>query len=145
LLTIPLASLRVFVALEPLDMRRQFDGLAGAVRRELGGDPLSGQIFLFFNRRRTMVKGIYWDGGGLCLWAKRLEKGRFRLPVVERDGVVQVEMEMAELTLLLEGIDLAGATRRARWSAPGGHVGTPPCIPERHVRNRAHGHARGSR
>lgn len=142
MLTLPVASLRIFVAIEPLDMRKQFDGLAGAVRRELGGDPLSGQVFLFFNRRRTMVKGIYWDGGGYCLWAKRLEKGRFRVPLVERDGVVQVELEMAELTLILEGIELAGATRRARWSAPGGQGAQPPCIPERHVQNRSHANAR---
>jgi len=122
-------------------MRKQFDGLAGAVRSSLGGEPLSGDLFLFFNRRRTMAKAIYWDGGSFCLWAKRLEKGSFRLPTVKRDGVVQVEMEMAELTLILEGIELTGATRRPRWSSPKVKEGMPPCIPERIVRNRPGGHA----
>jgi len=63
MLTSPL-GLRIFVALDPLHMRKQFDGLAGAVRKELQGEPLSGHVFLFFNRRRTMVKAIYWDGSG---------------------------------------------------------------------------------
>ena len=138
MLTIPAGRLRIFVATEPLDMRKQFDGLAGAVRNALGGEPLSGDLFLFFNRRRTMAKAIYWDGDGFCLWAKRLEKGCFKIPKVRRDGVVQVEMEMAELTLLLEGIDLAGATRRPRWSSPKAKVNhSSPCIPERYVRGRS--------
>jgi len=138
MLTSPL-GLRIFVALEPLDMRKQFDGLAGAVRKELCGEPLSGHVFLFFNRRRTMVKAIYWDGSGYCLWAKRLERGCFRVPVVERDGVAQVEMEMSELMLVLEGIELAGATRRPRWSPRIRPEDDTPCISGRHVPNRAHG------
>lgn len=96
-------------------MRAQFDGLAGAVRQYLGGDPRSGHIFMFFNRRRTMVKALYWDRSGYCLWAKRLEKGCFHLPEPAADGAAAVEMEASELMLVLEGIDLVGATRRARW------------------------------
>jgi len=138
MLTSPL-GLRIFVALEPLDMRKQFDGLAGAVRKELSGEPLSGHVFLFFNRRRTMVKAIYWDGSGYCLWAKRLERGCFRVPVVKRDGIAQVEMEMSELMLVLEGIELAGATRRPRWSPRIRPEDDAPCISGRHVQNRAHG------
>ena len=110
----PPAGLRIWVALSPMDMRAQFDGLAGAVRERLGGDPLSGHLFLFFNRRRTIVKAIYWDRSGYCLWAKRLEKGCFRLPAVG-DGAEAVLMEASELMLVLEGIDLCGAIRRRRW------------------------------
>ena len=114
MLTLP-PSVRIHVALRPVDMRAQFDGLAGAVREYIGGDPLSGHIFLFFNRRRTIVKALYWDRSGYCLWAKRLEKGCFHLPEAAEDGAAAVEMEASELMLVLEGIDLVGATRRARW------------------------------
>ena len=79
MLTLP-PSVRIHVALRPVDMRAQFDGLAGAVRQYIGGDPRSGHIFMFFNRRRTMVKAVYWDRSGYCLWAKRLEKNCFRAP-----------------------------------------------------------------
>jgi len=106
-------SVRIFVALEPLDMRRQFDGLANAARHVLGEDPLSGHLFVFFNRTRTMMKSLYWDRSGYCLIAKRLERGRFKLPTT--DGSGRLEMEAAELALILEGIDLAGSKRRRRW------------------------------
>jgi len=106
-------SVRIFVALEPLDMRKSFDGLANAARHVLCGDPLSGHLFFFFNRARTMMKGLYWDRTGYCLVAKRLERGRFTLPTT--DGASRVEMEAVELALILEGIDLTGAKRRPRW------------------------------
>lgn len=106
-------SVRIFVALEPLDMRKSFDGLANATRHVLDQDPLSGHLYVFFNRARTMAKSLYWDRSGYCLIAKRLEKGRFKLPDV--DGSGKVEMEASELALILEGIDLAGAKRRRRW------------------------------
>jgi transposase len=106
-------SVRIFVALEPLDMRSSFDGLANATRHVLDQDPLSGHLFVFFNRTRTMVKALYWDRSGYCLMAKRLERGRFVLP--KTDGSGRVEMEAVELALILEGIDLAGAKRRRRW------------------------------
>ena len=113
MLTLP-PSVRIHVALRPVDMRAQFDGLAGAVREYIGGDPLSGHLFMFFNRRRTIVKALYWDRSGYCLWAKRLEKGCFHPPMAA-DGAAAVEMEASELMLVLEGIVLVGATRRARW------------------------------
>lgn len=106
-------SVRIFVALEPLDMRKSFDGLASASRHVLHQDPLSGHLFVFFNRARTMMKALYWDRNGYALVAKRLERGRFKLPAP--DGSGRVEMEAMELALILEGIDLAGAKRRARW------------------------------
>jgi len=105
---------RIFVALESTDMRKSFDGLAGETRRLIEQDPLSGHLFVFFNRRRTMVKVLYWDRNGFCLVAKRLERGTFRLPEAKESGVV--EMEAMELGLILEGIDLRGARRRLRWT-----------------------------
>jgi transposase len=109
-LTLP-ASVRVFLAAQPLDLRKSFDGLAAATREVLAQDPLSGHLFVFLNRRRDRVKILLWDRNGYWLMCKRLERGRFRLPT--REG--QVEIESAELSLMLEGIDLAGAHRRPRW------------------------------
>jgi transposase len=105
--------MRVFVAVAATDMRKSFAGLAAAVRSMPEQDPLSGHLFVFFNRRRTMMKSIYWDRSGYCLIAKRLERGTFRLPAPNASGVI--ELEPAELTLLLEGIELAGAMKRKRW------------------------------
>lgn len=103
---------RVFLSTEPADMRRSFDGLAGIVREAMGADPLSGHLFVFRNRRADRVKILYWDKSGLALWYKRIEKGLFRFPT--SDGT-SVEVEASDLTLLLEGIDLAGARRRERF------------------------------
>jgi transposase len=109
-LTLP-ASVRVFLAAEPMDLRKSFDGLAAATRDTLKQDPLSGHLFVFLNRRSDRVKILLWDRNGYWLMTKRLERGRFRTPV----GDGQIEIEAAELALMLEGIDLAGARRRPRW------------------------------
>lgn len=106
-------SVRVFVALEPADMRCGFDGLSARVRRVPDADPMSGHLYVFWNRRRDRVKVLYWDRSGYCLWYKRLERGRFRFPV--SDGGGHAEIEHAELALILEGIDLSNARRRRRW------------------------------
>jgi transposase len=98
---------RIFVALQPIDMRKSFNGLYAAVETILSEDPLSGHLFLFTNRIRTRVKAIYWDGSGLVIYAKRLERGRFGWP--EGDGVRQV-LRPEELTLLLHGLE--GRSRR---------------------------------
>ena len=82
-------------------MRKSFDGLCGLIRSELGADPLSGSLFVFINRRRSMVKSLYWDRDGLAIWYKRLEKGCFNLPAIaSSDG----RIDRLQLTLLLEGI-----------------------------------------
>lgn len=104
-------TVRIFLATQPADMRRGFDGLAATVRDVLRGDPLSGHLFVFRNRRGDRCKIIYWDRSGFVLWYKRLERGTFRFPAA---NATHVEVEAAELALLLEGIDLAGATRRPR-------------------------------
>jgi transposase len=107
-------AVRVFISVEATDMRKSFDGLANETRHVIAQDPLSGHLFVFFNKRRTMVKVLYWDRNGYCLVAKRLERGTFYLPRASERGVVEVEA--AELALILEGIDLGGARRRPRWA-----------------------------
>jgi transposase len=108
--------MRVFLALDATDMRKSFPGLAARVRSMGNHDPLSGHLYCFFNRRRTIMKSIYWDRSGYCIVAKRLERGTFVVPSPDERGVI--ELEPAELSLLLEGIDLRGAKRRARWKPP---------------------------
>lgn len=112
MLSIP-PTMRVFVATTAIDMRKSFDGLVGVVRSLIAQDPLSGHLFVFFNKRRTMMKAIYWDRSGYCLVAKRLIRGTFFLPPPNEHGVV--ELEASELALVLEGIDLRHARRRPRW------------------------------
>ena len=113
-------TVRVFVATAPCDLRKQFDGIAVLVEQGLQHDPRSGHLFVVFNRRGDQVRILFWDRHGYCLFAKRLERGRFRLPWDSPAAGAAVEMESAELALILEGIDLRGAKRRARWTA------TPP-------------------
>lgn len=100
---------RIFVATEPVDLRRSFNGLAAAVQAVLKQDVLSGHLFLFTNRRRTRVKAIYWDGTGLVVYAKRLEHGRFGWP--GGDGASRI-LRPEELTLLLHGLE---GHPRAHW------------------------------
>ena len=94
-------------------MRKGFDGLFGLVRDRLLCEPLSGHIFLFSNAQRNRLKLLFWDGSGLWVCAKRLEKGRFRWPEAA-SGQTKITLSHEELTLLLGGIDLA-ETRRRRW------------------------------
>ena len=111
------AGTRVFVARGATDMRKGFDGLQGLVTGVLEQDPLSGCLFLFVNRRRDKLKILYWDGDGLAIWYKRLERGTFQLPAIRADQP-SVEMRSDELTMLLRGIDL-NSTRRQRFSLTG--------------------------
>jgi transposase len=104
---------RVFLASGATDMRKGFDGLFGLVRDVLGEDPLSGHLFLFANRDRTRVKVLVFDGSGLWVCAKRLEKGRFAWPTGGKDQT-RITMRAEELTLLLSGIDLQ-QTRPRKW------------------------------
>jgi transposase len=105
------SSTQVYVVAGVTDMRRGFNGLAAIVMGELDLDLLSGHFFVFSNRRRNRVKVMYFDGSGLWVCAKRLEKGTFRWP---EPGTDVVEMTSEELMLLLGGIDLS-ATRKRRW------------------------------
>jgi transposase len=98
----PPAGVRVWLAAGVTDMRKGFDGLAALVQQRLGQDPFSGQLFAFRGRRGDLVKVLSWDGQGLCLYAKRMEKGRFVWPQA-KDGAVS--LTAAQLSMLLEGID----------------------------------------
>jgi transposase len=120
-LTLP-PAVRIYVAVEPVDIRRSFDGLSAAVREILRQDPLSGHLFVFRNRRADRVKILFWDRSGYCLFYKRLERGTFHLPSDATRHTRHVEMEAAELSLMLEGIDLRGARRRPRWDPQSARV-----------------------
>ncbi len=114
MLTLP-PSVKIYVATQPCDLRKHFDGIALLVTQQLQLDARSGHLFVVFNRRGDQVRILFWDRNGYCLIAKRLEKGVFRLPW-ERELVSgHVQLEAAELALILEGIDLRGAGRRPRW------------------------------
>lgn len=104
---------KIYIAIEPVDMRKGFDGLYGLVRDRLGQDPLSGHLFLFANRTHTRLKVLAWDGSGLWVCAKRLERGRFHWPAAA-DGS-SLAMRPEELTLLLNGLDMAEARPRKNW------------------------------
>jgi transposase len=118
MLTLP-AGARVFVATSRVDGRKGIDGLSALVRSQFAEDPLSGSMYVFFSRRGDRVRVLYWDRDGYVLLTKRLEKGTFRTPWRADQG--HVEIEAAELLLVLEGIELRGSVRRARWS-PRVHV-----------------------
>ena len=113
MLTLPPGA-RVFVATARVDGRKGIDGLSVLVRSQFAEDPLSGTMFVFFSKRGDRVRVLYWDRDGYMLMVKRLEKGVYRLPWRAEQGHVVVEC--ADLLLVLEGIDLAGSVRRARWS-----------------------------
>jgi len=113
-LTLP-PAVRIYVAAQPVDIRKAMDGLSAAVREILRQDPMSGHLFAFRNRRGDRMKILFWDRSGYCLIYKRLERGTFRLPVEVDAAAKHVEMEAADLSLMLEGIDLRGARRRPRW------------------------------
>jgi transposase len=104
-------ALKVFLALEPVDMRKSFNGLWSLAEQRLGEDPRQGALFVFANRGRDRIKLLYWDGTGVWVFAKRLEQGRFTWPV----GSDRVKLHLAPeaLTMLLAGIDLKDGCKKA--------------------------------
>lgn len=117
MLTLP-PAVKLYVAPQPVDARKGFDGLSLYVQAQLRLEPLSGHLFIFFNRRRDQVRILFWDRSGYVLWAKRLERGRFRLPEQWTRSGSHAQIESAELSLCLEGIDLTHTKRRPRWTPP---------------------------
>lgn len=105
-------SLKVFVALEPCDMRKGFNGLYAAVSEQLGEDPRQGALFVFTNRQRTRLKILYWDGSGLWVLTKRLEKGTFSWPKASEPQAKKLKLTPEALALLTDGVDLRGARLR---------------------------------
>jgi len=104
---------KIYLGAEPVDMRKGFEGLFGLVRDQLGQDPLSGHFFLFTNRMRTRLKALVWDGSGLWVCAKRLERGRFYWP--EKTEAHSVSLRPEELAMLVNGMNLAAAQPRRNW------------------------------
>jgi transposase len=97
------------------DMRKGFDGLVGLVRNDLGKDPLSGEVFIFMNKRRNQVKVLLWEGDGFSIYYKRLEKGTYELPSWNENAGC-AELKCDELMLILQGISLQSIRRRKRFS-----------------------------
>ncbi|NNB92148.1 IS66 family insertion sequence element accessory protein TnpB [Corallococcus exiguus] len=112
------ASVRVVLAVEPVDMRKSIDGLMALVRAEWGEDVYSGHLFAFVSRKGDRVKVLTWSRGGFVLLYKRLETGRFRLPRVEAEAKA-VTLDATQLAMLLDGIDVADVRRPPAWSPPG--------------------------
>jgi transposase len=108
------ASVRVYLATSPCDMRRGFDGLHALVTESMQLDAFGGHLFVFGNRRQDRVKILYWDRDGFAVWAKRLEQGTYAMPFSEAPDVRR-EISAAELGALLSGIDLSQAGRRKRY------------------------------
>jgi transposase len=106
---------KMFLCMNPVDMRKSFDGLFGIVREEFQQDPLNGHLFLFVNKRRDRMKAIFWDDDGFVIWYKRLEVGTWQLP---GSTSTTLELEAHELAMILGGIDLKSARRRARFQPP---------------------------
>jgi len=106
---------RYYLSRAAADMRKSYDGLGGLVRQGLGRDPLSGEVFIFLNRRRTQMKLLVWDRSGFVIWGKRLERGTFELPRSSEAGA-GVVLSWEELVLILEGVRLGSVQRRKRYS-----------------------------
>ena len=106
---------RYFLYRSATDMRKGFDGLSGVVRNDLGMDPLSGDVFIFLNRRRTHMKLLVWEDSGFVVYYKRLERGRFEYP--NMDGPSRgLVISWRQLMLIIEGIELKSVRQRKRFS-----------------------------
>jgi transposase len=116
------SHVRVFLARDPVDMRKSFHGLTALTESVLKQDPLSGHLFVFINRRRDRIKLLYWGGTGFCIWYQQLEKGSFQLPdVVTADGQEGIEITASQLSYFKEVIakeDETGETQMAIASEP---------------------------
>jgi transposase len=104
-------GVQVFVALDPIDLRFSFDRLSGLAKEQVGYDPRSGALFVFFGRRRDALKILFFDGSGLCVFYKRLDKGTFRLPEAAPEAK-QIEVDDAMLDALLDGVATESSTRK---------------------------------
>jgi transposase len=126
MLNLPL-PVRVYLCLEPTDMRRSFDGLCRMVREFVGADPLSGDLFVFRSKRGDRVKLLYLLGDGLAIWYRRLEEGTFVFPKLAEGsglswsravGKQGLEIRSTDLAMLLDGVDLASVKRQKRYQRP---------------------------
>ena len=111
------AGVQIFVAVEPVDMRYGFERLSGLVRAQFGYEARSGALFVFVGKRRITLKILFFDGNGICLFYKRLDRGTFALPEAPAPGVGHVEVDDATLNALLDGLAIGPveeSTPRAR-------------------------------
>ena len=111
----PEANVRVWLCTQPTDMRRSFNGLSAMVKHTLDDNPLSGHLYVFLNRKKTMVKVLFFDRNGYAFWSKRLEQGQF---VVKASAEAKKKLSFAQLQCLLEGIDISNARQYKRFSLP---------------------------
>jgi transposase len=107
-------GLQVFMAVEPVDMRKSFDGLSAAVQTVFERNVLEGHLFLFLNRRRDLVKCLWWDRDGLAIFSKRLELGSYEVPRHD-PATKQLRLDAAQLAMLLSGVQLDSVQRRRRY------------------------------
>lgn len=106
------AGTEVYLAVEPIDLRAGFNRLSGIAREQLGYDPRGGALFVFIGKRRTALKVLYYDGTGVCMFYKRLDKGRFRQHEPLHPGDKHIELSEVELDALLDGIELENPKTR---------------------------------
>lgn len=111
----PESRARIWLCTVPADMRKSFTGLSALVKNELSADPLSGELFVFVNRRRTQMKVLYFYRSGYCIWSKKLEQGQF---VVHPSGMGKKPLDWVGLKLLLEGIEVEKARKYKRYCYP---------------------------
>jgi transposase len=123
MLTLP-SSVRVYLAAEPVDLRRGHDGLVAIVRSTWRLNPFEGHLFVFLGRRLDRVKILVWDRNGFILYYKRLSQGRFRMPCVPT-GATRIEMDSTTLAMLLDGIDVKHVKRPSAWTPPSA-IAAPP-------------------
>ena len=107
--------MRIWLYNQPTDMRKSYDSLSALVKNKLQEDPLSGQLFVFINRKRTQCKVLYFDRSGYCIWSKRLEQGQFH---THNSQTLKQALEYTDLTLILEGIDIGTVRQRKRYRHP---------------------------
>ena len=113
-------GVQVFVALDPVDLRCSFDRLSGIAQEQIGYEARGGALFVFYGRRRDALKVLFFDGSGMCIFYKRLDRGTFRVPEPGTEGARHVEVDDATLEALLDGIDV-DTTPRPRSRRPRSH------------------------
>lgn len=102
----------VFIGIDPIDLRWSFDRLSGIVNERMGREPRGGAMFVFFGRRRDAIKVLFFDGTGMCVFYKRLDRGTFRVPEATSRGATSVEVDERTLDALLDGIDVDASPPR---------------------------------
>ncbi len=112
------AGVKLYLANSPVDGRKSFNGLAATVENEFERSPMSGDLFIFLNRRSNLVRMLFWDRDGFCLISKRLEKGTFKRIRQAAVDVGSIEIDVAELSMLLEGIEATLIRRKSRYKPP---------------------------